>query len=46
MTVYLLPDDHRRLKMLAADEVTSIQSLIMDGLDILLTERGQPSVQR
>lgn len=46
MSVYLLPDDHRRLRMLAAAEETSIQSLIMDGIDAVLKGRGKKPVTR
>jgi hypothetical protein len=46
MTVYLLPDDHRRLRVLAATEDTTIQSLAMDAIDALFATRGEPPVQR
>ncbi len=46
MTVYLFPDDHRRLKVLAATEDSSIQSLAMDAIDALFAKRGQPPVKR
>jgi hypothetical protein len=46
MTVYLMPDDHRRLKIIAATEDTSIQSLVMDAIDALIALRGEPPVQR
>jgi hypothetical protein len=46
MTVYLRPDDHRRLRILAVVENTSIQSLLMDGLDIVLKQRDEPPVSR
>ena len=46
MTVYLRPDDHKRLRILAAVEDTSIQSLLMDGLDTVLRQRGEAPVSR
>jgi hypothetical protein len=46
MSIYLLPADHRRLRMLAAAEETSIQALVMDGIDEVLRRRGQESVSR
>ena len=46
MSIYLLPDDHRRLRRLAADEDTSIQALVLDGIDYVLSQRGQGRVTR
>ena len=46
MSIYLLPADHKRLRQLAAAEDTSIQSLVMDGIDHVLTGRGQDPVAR
>ena len=46
MSIYLLPADHRRLRMLAAAEETSIQALVMDGIDRVLKARGQEAVTR
>ena len=46
MSIYLLPTDHRRLRMLAAAEETSIQALVMDGIDTVLKTRGQEPVSR
>src|SRR3954454_19845497 len=46
MSIYLLPDDHRRLRRLAADEDTSIQALVLDGIDHVLGQRGQGLVTR
>ena len=45
-TVYLLPEDHRRLKMLAASEDTTLQSLFMDGIDLILQMREEAVVTR
>src|SRR3954451_15894237 len=46
MSIYLLPDDHRRLRRLAADEDTSIQALVLDGIDHVFEQRGQERVTR
>jgi len=46
MSVYLRPDDHRRLRILAASEDTSLQSLVMDGIDVVLERRGEAPVGR
>ena len=46
MSIYLLPDDHRRLRRLAVDEDSSIQSLVLDGIDHVLSQRGQGVVTR
>jgi len=46
MTIYLMPDDHRRLRQIAAAEDTSLQALVMDGLDMVLAQRGQGPVER
>jgi hypothetical protein len=46
MSIYILREDHRRLRMLAADEETSIQALVMDGIDAVLKQRGQDPVAR
>ncbi len=46
MSIYLLPADHRRLRMLAAAEETSIQALVMDGIDEVMRRRGQEPVSR
>lgn len=46
MSIYILRDDHRRLRILAAEEETSIQALVLDGIDHVLRERGQEPVAR
>jgi len=46
MTVYLMPDDHKRLKMMAVSQDTTIQALVMDGLDVLLERNGQTPLTR
>lgn len=46
MTVYLLPYDHKRLKQLAVEHDTTIQALVMDGLDVILKDNGQEPLTR
>ena len=46
MSIYLLPADHRRLRQLAAAEDTTIQALVMDGIDAILKQRSQEPVVR
>jgi hypothetical protein len=46
MSIYLLPDDHRRLRRLAVDHDTSIQTLVLDGIDAVLAQHGLPPVTR
>jgi len=46
MTVYLMPDDHKRLKMMAVSQDTTIQALVMDGLDVLLERNEQKPLTR
>lgn len=45
-TLYLLPDEHRRIRRLALDMDVSLHELLLLGLDNLLTERGEPPVTR
>ncbi len=45
-TFYLLPDDHRRLRRLAADKDVAAQTLLLDALDMLLEREGHTPVQR
>ena len=46
-TVYLLPREHKRVRRLALDmDVPSVHELLLLGLDRLLAERGEPSVER
>lgn len=45
-TFYMLPNDHHRLRMIAAAEQTTLQSLLFDGIDLILAERGQPPMTR
>lgn len=46
-TLYLLPDQHKRVKRLALDlDVPSVHELILMGLDRLLAEQGQRPLER
>ena len=45
-TLYLLPDDHRRLRRLAADRDVAAQTLLLDAIDMLFAKDGQDPVQR
>src|SRR3954453_2602866 len=45
-TLYLMPVDHRRLRKLAIDRDVSMQTLILDALDLLLTQADEPPVER
>ena len=45
-TLYLLPEDHRRLRRLAADREVAAQTLLLDAIDMLFVKNGQGPVQR
>jgi hypothetical protein len=45
-TLYLMPVDHRRLRKLAIDHDVSMQTLILDALDLLMDREGQGAVER
>jgi hypothetical protein len=45
-TVYLLPDDHRRLRILAAERGVAAQQLVMDALDRLFEDAGLARLER
>ena len=45
-TLYLMPADHRRLRVLAIDRGVSMQTLILDALDLLMAREGQGPVER
>jgi hypothetical protein len=45
-TLYLLPEDHRRLRRLAADREVAAQTLLLDAIDMLFMKHGQEPVQR
>lgn len=47
LTVYLLPEEHKRLRRLAIDlDAPSLHELLLRGLDRLLAEQGQPPIKR
>jgi hypothetical protein len=45
-TLYLMPMDHRRLRKLAIDRGVSMQTLILDALDLLMTRENEAPVER
>lgn len=45
-TLYLLPDESRRLKHLAVDLGLSVHELLLIGIDKVLAEHGQPPIRR
>lgn len=45
-TLYLLPDDHRRLRRMAIDRDVSFQTLMLDAIDLLLAREGEEPVGR
>ena len=45
-TLYLMPSDHRRLRKLAIDRDVSMQTLLLDALDLLMTKEGVEPVER
>ncbi len=45
-TLYLMPADHRRLRVLAIERNASMQTLLLDALDLLMADVGQPPVER
>jgi hypothetical protein len=45
-TLYLMPADHRRLRVLAIERNASMQTLLLDALDMLMADAGQPPVER
>src|SRR3978361_1756119 len=45
-TLYLMPADHRRLRVLALERNASRQTLLLDALDLLMADVGQPPVER
>lgn len=47
LTVYLLPDEHKRLRRFALDlDVPSLHELLLMGVDRLLVERGEAPIRR
>ena len=45
-TLYLMPADHRRLRKLAIDRDVSMQTLLLDAIDLLMAREGQGPVER
>jgi hypothetical protein len=45
-SLYLMPADHRRLRVLAIDRNVSMQTLLLDAIDLLMKEAGQGPVER
>jgi hypothetical protein len=45
-TLYLMPADHRRLRVLAIERNASMQTLLLDAIDMLMTDAGQGPVER
>jgi len=45
-TLYLMPVDHRRLRKLAIDRNVSMQTLILDAIDLLMARENEAPVQR
>jgi hypothetical protein len=45
-TLYLMPADHRRLRKLAIDRDVSMQTLLLDAIDLLMAREGQAPVER
>jgi hypothetical protein len=41
-----MPADHRRLPKLAIDRGVSMQTLILDALDLLMAQENEASVER
>lgn len=45
-TLYLLPEESKRLRRLAVDLDISLHELVLRGLDLLLDQHGQPPITR
>lgn len=45
-TLYLLPSESKRLRRLAIDLDLSLHEMMLNGLDKLLAENGEPPVRR
>jgi hypothetical protein len=45
-TLYLMPPDHRRLRKLAIDRGVSMQTLLLDAIDLLMTRESEAPVER
>ena len=45
-TLYLMPDDHKRLRKLALDKGVSFQTMMLDAIDMLLAREDEAPVER
>jgi hypothetical protein len=45
-TLYLLPDDHKRLRHLCSERGLAAQTLLLDAIDLLFAQEGEGPVQR
>jgi hypothetical protein len=45
-TLYLLPADHKRLRHLCSERGVAAQTLLLDAIDMLFAQAGQPPVER
>lgn len=45
-TVYLLPEDHKRMRIACAEMEISFQTMFMDAMDKALMERHMPPLER
>jgi len=45
-TLYLLPDDHKRLRHLCSERGVAAQTLLLDALDLLFAQAGEAPVTR
>jgi len=46
MTLYLMPEDHKRLRRLAVDKDAAIQTLLLDAIDRLFADEGMAPIER
>lgn len=45
-TLYLMPNDHKRLRHLCSERGMAAQTLLLDALDLLFAQAGEQPVQR
>ena len=45
-TLYLLPDDHKRLRHLCSERGVAAQTLLLDAIDLLFAQAGEAPVAR
>jgi hypothetical protein len=45
-TLYLLPNDHKRLRHLCSERGVAAQTLLLDAIDLLFAEAGERPVER